>query len=87
MTGDGHSAMIGEVAAEQRPDRARETEYAAEQAREPAALPRRKQIGNDGKGRGKQRAAAEALDGTEYDELHHPAAQKRQRPKLAGETR
>ena len=88
--GDVHAenigrAVVGEEAADDGADDAGETEDGAEQAGILAALARREEVGDGGEGGGEQRAAANALDAAEDDQLHHAVADDRQVAKFAGE--
>jgi hypothetical protein len=82
-----HRRVVGEEAADHRPDDAGQAEGGPEQAGELAPLARLEQVGDNGEGGGEERAAADALDGAEDDQLGHAAADQRQRPELTGEAR
>ena len=66
---------VGDEPAERRPDERREPEHGAEQAEVLAALGRRVEVGDDGQRDREDRAAAEALQAAEQDELLHRLAQ------------
>jgi hypothetical protein len=79
-------SVVGEEAADHRAEHAGQAEDRAEQAGELGPLPRRVELGDDRERRGEERAAAQALQRAEEDQLGHAAAQYRQGPELAGET-
>ena len=71
--------VVGQVAAQQRPDDAGQAEDAAEDALDAAALGGREDLRDDGEdGRG-QHAAGQALQAAEDDQLGHVLAQAAQR--------
>ena len=85
VTEQHERAVIGEQAADERTDDGRDAEHRAEHAEQPAALARRIQVRHDRERHGHQRARAEALDRAAHDELHHAAAEHRQRAELPAE--
>ncbi len=70
------AAMVGEITADDRADDAGKAEDRAEEASVLAALARREKVGDGCERGGEQRAAANALDAAEDDQLHHSAAQE-----------
>jgi hypothetical protein len=71
--------VIDEEAAEERPDHRRDAEHGAEVALVAAALPRWNDVPDDGDRDDDQAAAAEALQGTEGDQLLHVLAEAAER--------